>query len=405
MDRIKPLQIIYNICMNKVPKKFLKDYGNKVVIDRRIASTNNLSNSTQSVDPMDAYEESLRESDILAYSVSRDALEGAGQPALPQILQLSTVQEAQLYFRLGQEIKWEAGELIGITRQRLGQNKASETATGINQAISYSEAQTEKYFDQHANLMQRVRQRMLDAAQYYTTFQDTTRAVYMNEKDENVFLEIEAMDNLLPHYNINLKSKANVRNALNIITNFLQNNNTLDIKPSAQINALVEESVPKLLNLIQKGELEAEQREKEQMEHEQALQQQQIAASQEIEAAKLEFEAAQNEADRQKDIDIAYIRALGGLQSDNNANTIPDAQENLQNHIRMQEMENSRRAAEDSLSQKRQSDRDKLLVDRERNLIELQKAKIQADAALAVAKENKTAAELKKKAAAKKKKK
>ena len=66
MDRIKPLQIIYNICMNKVPKKFLKDYGNKVVIDRRIASTNNLSNSTQSVDPMDAYEESLRESDILA---------------------------------------------------------------------------------------------------------------------------------------------------------------------------------------------------------------------------------------------------------------------------------------------------------------------------------------------------
>lgn len=405
IDRVKPLQIIYNICMNKVPKKFLKDYGNKIAIDRRIASPNNLSNNMSSIDPMDAYEESLRESDILAYNVSRDALEGAGQPALPQVLQLSTVQEAQLYFRLGQEIKWEAGELIGITRQRLGQNKASETATGINQAIEYSESQTEKYFDQHANLMQRVRQRMLDAAQYYTTFQESSRAVYMNERDENVFLEIEGMENLLPHYNINLKSKANVRAALQTIANFLQNNNTLDIKSSAQITALVEQSVPKLLNLIRQGELEAEEREKAQMEHEQALQQQQIAANQEMEAAKLEFEAAQNDADRQTQIDVAYIRALGGLQSDNNANAIPDAQENLKSQIMAQEVENNRKLGEDTLNQKRQADRDKLLVQREKNLVELQKAKIQADAALAVAKENKTAAELKKKAAAKKKKK
>ena len=43
------------------------------------------------------------------------------------------------------------------------------------------------------------------------------------------------------------------------------------------------------------------------------------------------------------------------------------------------------------------------MVNREKNSVELQKAKIAADAALAVAKENKTAAELKKKAAAKKK--
>jgi hypothetical protein len=405
IDRIKPMQIIYNICMNKVPKKFLKDYGNKVAVDKRLMSTNNLSNTTKSLDPQDNYEEMLRESDILSYTVSRDALEGAGQPALPQILQLSTVQEAQLYFQLGQQIKWEAGEMIGITRNRLGQNKASETATGINQAIAYSEAQTEKYFDQHANLMQRVRQRMLDAAQYYTTFQDSSRAVYMNENDENVFLEIEGMENLLPHYNIYLKSKANVRNALQTIASFLQNNNTLDIKPSAQIQALVEESVPKLMNLIRTGELEAVEREKAQRDHEMQLQQQQIQAAQELEQGKLEFESAENQADRQKDIDVAYIRALGGLQSDSDMNAIPDAQDNLQNHIRLQELQDSREANQSALDQKRQSDRDKLMVDREKNLIELQKAKIAADAALAVARENKTAAELKKKAAKKKTKK
>jgi hypothetical protein len=149
LDRIKPLQILYNICMNKVPKKFLKDYGNKVVVDKRIIPQNNLSTGPV-IDPLEDYEDQLMNSDLLTYSLSRDALDGMGQPALPQVLPLSTIQEAQLYFQLGQQIKWEAGELIGITRNRLGSNKASETATGINQAIAYSEAQTEKYFEQHS---------------------------------------------------------------------------------------------------------------------------------------------------------------------------------------------------------------------------------------------------------------
>jgi hypothetical protein len=316
---------------------------------------------------------------------------------------MSTVQEAQLYFQLGQQIKWEAGELIGITRNRLGQNRASETATGINQGLAYSEAQTEKYFDQHANLMQRVRQRMLDAAQYYTTFQDSSRAVYMNEKDENIFLEIEGMENLLPHYNINLKSKADVRNALQTIARFLEGNNTLDIKPSAQIQALVEESVPKLLTLIRQGEKEAIEREQAQQQHEQQLMQQKIEADQQVRQAELENESAENDKDRQTQIDVAYIRALGGLQSDNNANAVPDAMENLQNQIRLKELQDNKDANQSALAQKAQSDKDKMLVQREKNLIELQKAKIQADAALAVAKENKTAAEMKKKATAKKK--
>jgi hypothetical protein len=402
IDRIKPLQILYNICMNKVPGKFLKDYGNKVAIDRRILSTNNLSSSTDGVDPVANYEEMLRESDILTYSVSRDALEGAGQPALPSVLPLSTIQEAQLYFQLGQQIKWEAGELIGITRNRLGQNRASETATGINQAIAYSEAQTEKYFEQHQNLMERVRQRMLDAAQYYSTFQDSQRAVYLNEKDENVFLEIEGMENLLPHYNIHLTSRANTRQALQTIAQFLQNENTLDILPSKKIGALVEQSVPKLLSLIREGEIEARMREQEQREHEQQLQQQQIEAQQAAQEAQMAYDADQAERDRQTDIEVASIRALGGLQSDNNKDTQLDAAQNLDNYFRQQEIDDKRQLAQDQVNQKRQADFDKNMVQREKNSVELQKAKIQADAALKVAKENKTAAELKKQAAKKK---
>ena len=389
IDRVKPIQIIYNICMNRVPKKFLKDYGTKVVFDRRIASTNNSSTATTNKDVIDNYEEMLQESDILTYSISRDALEGVGQPALPQVLQLSTIQEAQLYFQLGQQIKWEAGELIGISRNRLGKNSPSETATGINQSISYSESQTEKYFEQHSNLMERVRQRMLDAAQYYSTFKESSRATYLNNKDENVFLEIEGMENLLPHYNLYLTSRANTRRALQTIATFLQSENTLPIKPSAKIAAIVEESVPKLIDLIRKGEIEGELREEAQRQHEKELQDAQIKARQNEQNSKLQYEMEEAQKERAKDIKVAEIRAMGGIQTDVNKNDTLDSAENLSAYLKQQEIEDKRQATSDQLNQKRQSDIDKNLIEREKILADLKKTKMKTESDIAIAKENK----------------
>lgn len=403
VDRLKPLQIIYNICMNKVPKKFLKDLGNKIAVDKRLIPTNNLSDNSPTVDPLEEYEDRLQTSDILPYSVSRDALEGMGQPALPQVLPLSTIQEAQLYFVLGQQIKDEAGNQVGITRNRLGQNKASDTATGVNQGIIYSETQTEKYFEQHSNLMERFRQRMLDAAQYYSTFKDSARETYLNENEENVWLDIEGMENLLPHYNIHLVSRANVRAALQIISGFLREENTLDILPSAKISALVEQSMPKLKALIRDGELEAIQREKEQKEFEAQQATQAQEAAQKLKETDLKFKAHEAELDRDKDIDVATIRALGGIQTDADKDGGLDSSENLDAFFKQQQINDARQTARDNLAAKRQTDIDKLTVDREKASKDVEKEKIKGEYALKVAKENKTAAEMKRKASKKKK--
>jgi hypothetical protein len=389
VDRIKPFQILYNISMNKVPKKILKDYGNKVAMDRRMMKNNHMSNSTNHVDPVEAYDEKLRESDIFDYTITRESMEGGGTPGLPTVLQLSTVQEAQWYMQLSQAIKMEAGEVIGITRQRLGQNKASETASGINQSILYSETQTEKYYEQHSNLMQRVRQRMLDAAQYFSTFKETTREVYMNEMDENVFLEIEGMNNLLPHYNINLQSKANVRSALQTITNFLVNENTLPIAPSAKLTALVENSIPKILSLVRKSELEQIQNELDQQKMQQEAENQRMEYQQQIQAQNLQNENEQKQLDRESDENIAMIRALGGLQSDSNADGTLDATANMNAYLKEQELQSNARLKQKENDLKKSIDTNKLMLEREKALLDIEKEKIKQKGNLAVAKENK----------------
>lgn len=405
VDRAKPLQIIYNICMNKVPKKFLKDFGNKVVADKRTFPTNNLSSVSDGIDPAEEFENNLMDSDVISYSMSRDMLEGGGQPALPQLLQLSTVDEAMAYFRLGQEIKAEAGELIGITRQRLGQSKASDTATAVNQGIVYSESQTEKYYEQHSNLMERVRQRMIDAAQYYSTFKESSKEIYLNENEENVWLEMVGMDNLTPHYNLYLTSKASVRSKLNIISSFLREENTLDIQASAKINALVEQNLPKLKQLIREGELEAAQKEKEQREFEAQQMQQAQEAAQKLKDADIAFQTNRDDKMIQKDIDVATIRALGGIGTDADADKQIDSKENLDSFFKQQQINDARQAGRDNIAAKRQTDIDKMLVDREKSQNDIEKEKIKGEYGLKIAKENKTAAELKRKQSAKKKKK
>lgn len=397
IDRVRPIQILYNICMNKVPKKFLKDYGNKVMIPNTALKTANMSNNTNGLDPHSEYEDRLAESDIFTYSYDREDLRQMGQAPIPTVLPLSTVQEAQLYFSLGQQIKWEAGELIGISRQRLGGQKASETKYGIEQGIIYSETQTEKYYEQHANLMERVRQRMLDATQYYSTFNENNRQVYLTDMDENAFLDTEGMDNTLAYYNIYLQSRANVRNALNEITMFLKQENTLPIQPSKKLEALIESSIPKILSLVREGELEQVRIEQSNAEREQQQWMADIQSKERMQSEKIAHDDMNAEKDRQNAVEVATIKALGGIQTDADSSGELDAQQNLENNFRQQEIGNKVQTEREKIAQKKQSDLDKNMLDREKSQNEITKEKIKQKGALDVAKENRTNAELKKK--------
>lgn len=387
VDRLKPLQILYNIAMNKVPKKILKDYGNKVAFDRRMMSVNNPKNTTYTVDPVEAYDDKLRNYDILDYSISKEMLEGAGQPSVPQVLQLSTIDEAIMYMNLAQQIKFEAGELVGITRQRLGAQGKYETATSVQQGIVYSENQTEKYFEQHSNLMERVRQRMVDAAQYYSTFNKSNEDIYMNDMDEQVFLNIEGLDNLLPHYNIFLQSRANVRQALQTISTFLMQDNTLPISPGSKIEALLSNSIPKIISTIKAAEYEQVQREMERMEQENAIKQQQIQSAERMAQEAIENENLQKELDRKSQEYIAEVRALGGLQSDVDQDGILDAAENLEGKLkdaigRADQAKTKADVAAKQASQKSESSKEKAIND-------LLKEKVKGEYALKVANKNK----------------
>jgi hypothetical protein len=395
VDRLKPKQILYNICMNKVPKKILEDFGLKLGVHNSLVT--NGSTSVQSeVDPLMEFEERLRESPIFNYSTDMDTLRAIGQPPRPELYNMSTVQDAQAYLQLATFVKESAGEDVGITRQRTAKMQASETATGIQQAINYSETQTEKYFENYSNLMTRVRQRMLDAAQFYSTFVPSSRDIYLNEYEENVFLEMDGMQNLLPQYLIKVTSRPNVKEALKQIKQFLFEENTLPIKPSDKIQAFFNNSQARIIELFKEGEAEQVLREDKQREFEQSMQQEKLAQQERLEQDKREREDNNKELDRESNEYIASIRALGGVQTDANVDGTLDAAQNMQILMKQKEMQNKAMQLIDERQSKRQEAIETNLLEREKIAGKLEETRMKTEAQKFVAKENKQKHEVKK---------
>ena len=108
--------------------------------------------------------------------------------------------------------------------QQIGQ---TETATGIEQAVSGSYAQTEMYFIEHSDyLMPRVHEMRTDLAQFYQSTKPSIRLQHMTSNDERVNFEINGTDLLLRDINVYCSTKANHRKILEQMRQLAASNNT-----------------------------------------------------------------------------------------------------------------------------------------------------------------------------------
>jgi hypothetical protein len=164
----------------------------------------------------------------------------------------------------------------------------------------------------------------------------------------------------------------------------------MPIKPSAKIEALIGNSIPKIMQIVRDGENLQEQMQAQKQQQDTQLAQQKLQQEQQMQQAKMQFDADQKERDRQAQIEIATIRALGGLQSDGNADGKIDATENLDGYFKQQEMADVRKSKQDELNQKRQDNIDSMTIEREKMQADLEKEKIKSEAAIKIAKENKS---------------
>ncbi len=289
---------------------------------------------------------------------------------------------------LASYFKNQAFEVIGLNPQRMGQPIAQQqTATGIEQAMTASYAQTEQYFIQHSdNLMPRVHQMRTDLAQYYHSKKPSLRLQYITGADEKINFEINGTDLLLRDLNIFCTTKTNSRSIMEQLKQLALNNNTTGASIYDLGNVIKSESIAELTGVLKAAEEKSMAQKQQEQQMQQQMQQEMLASQERQKAMDLEFRAEQAQLDRQNQITVAEIRSAGyGSVVDINKNEqsdYQDAMEGIQKQQNYQETMNFKREQEinktNESSQKMNIEREKLQAQREI-----------ADKQLQIARENK----------------
>lgn len=307
VDKMKPNQISYNIVNNQIVEMLADEIGNVLVMDPNTIPRNSLGGEWGKHN-YSMFHQVMKDHQVAPIDVSVRNTESATNFQHFQTVDLSKTNQIITRLKLAEYFKTEAFAVVGVTPQRLGDISASESATGIQQASQASYTQTEPYFDQHMNhLMPRVRQMMLDAAQFIASTKPHTRETYMNRDEENVFFDITGTDLLLRDFMVMAKSTSDVKALRDKLENLAMQTiaaggslvdaaKTLSIQSPAEIIANLEKSEDK-----RQQEIEAQRKHEAEM---QQMQQQFLEAQ---EAKALENENYWKERELQQEL---YIKDM-----------------------------------------------------------------------------------------------
>jgi hypothetical protein len=386
IDLMKPFQIGYNLVNNQIADILVDELGTVILLDQNSLPRHSLGEDWGKGNYAKAYT-AMKNFQILPLDTSITNTENALNFQHFQKLDLEQTNRLMSRINLANYFKQQAYEVIGVNPQRMGQQISQQTATGVEQAVSASYAQTEIYFIQHCDyLMPRVHQMRTDLAQYYHSTKPSVRLSYMTSADEKVNFQINGTDLLMRDLNIFCSTTANHRAVLEQLKQMSIQNNTTGATIYDLGRVVQSDSIAELNNVLKASEQKQQQQKQQEMQQAQQMQEQQLQAQAQEGQLKRDFELAEAEKNRQKDILIAEIKSAGyGSMADINQNQMSDYAD------AMKDIRATEQYAEQTNFQREKQSNENMRAN-EKIAIEREKLNVQreiADKQLQVARENK----------------
>lgn len=386
VDMMKPYQIGYNIVNNQIADILVDELGTVIMFDQNALPRHSMGEDWGKGNLAKAYV-AMKNFQMMPLDTSISNTENALNFQHYQVLNLEQTQRLLSRIQLATYFKNQAFETIGINPQRLGQQIGQETATGIEQAVNASYAQTEIYFTQHSDyLMPRVHQMRTDLAQYYHSTKSSVRLQYMTAAHEKITFQIDGTKLLLRDFNVFCSTKTNTRQVMEQLKSLALNNNTTGATVYDLGNIIKSESLAELSGVLKASEEKQNRIRQQEQEHQQKMQEEQLAAMEKQKQADLMAQAERDDKMIRKDITVAEINAASrgnGADVNMNAqNDYMDAMEGIRKEQQYTDQMNFKREQEIN---KNNNNQQKNNLERER----MQTQKEIADKQLAVARENK----------------
>jgi hypothetical protein len=392
VDLMKPFQVIYNVCMNQLFELLQKEVGKVQLMSLRHVP---IPKDGDAQDALDIWEMEARKRGVVFVDDSPENLKAPSSFNQFTSLDLTRTQEMQTRYNLAVQIKNECWELIGMSKQRMGNVTASESATGTNTAIQQSYSQTEPLFVAHEYTMGQLYQAIIDASQYIESSKPESTVSYVTSAGEAAFIQVNGNDikfRDLKVFATNRPEDTQMFNEIRALSQaIIQNGGSVyDIvelyssKSQRQLKKVFKDLRDK------QDAMQQQAAQQKQQELDQANQNAQAGLEQAAQQHQMELENQnnQNELDRINKKEIALLNALGRNENateDNDGNGVADALEitnltaqeaatNKAHEAKLADIRSKTMLGYNKLS----VEREKLQVDRENQQNDLEIAKLNA---------------------------
>jgi hypothetical protein len=394
VDLTKPFQIQYNLVNNQIGDILVDELGTVIVLDQNALPRHSVGEDWGRNNLAKAFV-AMKNFQMLPLDTTITNTENPLNFNHWQVLNMEQTNRLLGKVNLANYFKQQAFEVIGITPQRLGQPLGRQTATGVEENLNQSFAQTEVFFIQHSDhLMPRVHQMRTDLAQFYNSRKPSIRLQYITAMDEKVSFELQGTDLLLRDFNIYCSTKVNHREVMQQLRALAMNNNTTGASIYDLGNIIKADSIAELEQTMKGIEEKMNAQRQQEMQQQQQMEQQRMEGEQQRQQAELQFRAEEAEKDRRKDIMVAEIRSAGyGAAVDINANQQSDYLDAMGEIRKQQEYTDTMNFKREQEVNKNQMTREQLNIKRD----ELRTREQVAEKQLQIARENKNKYDEKKK--------
>lgn len=319
IDLLKPYQILYNVCMNQLYKLLEKEIGNVYLMSMRHIP---IPKDGDAQDALDIWEQEARKRGVIVVDDSPENLKSPSNFNTFKNIDWTRTSEIQSRYTLAMQLKQEAWELVGITRERTGGVAATQTATGTNTALSQSYAQTEPYFAQHEYVLNDVYQAILDAVQHIEVKKPWSTISYINTEGEQAFIRVNSEDITLKDLQVFVTTRANDQRAFDELKQLaqpmLQNGATpYEIAVLYTTNSVrqMKQVFKSLRDKIEAMQQQEQQIKQQELEQQQAMFEAQVQQAQIQDEIDKQFEHQENELDRLNEKEKALIAAAARERS------------------------------------------------------------------------------------------
>lgn len=306
---MKSYQILYNVFMNKIYQMASLDLGKFLQLDPRMIPNDKNLGGERALQKMIT---STKETGIMQVDTSPKG--GGAMSNTLTVQDLSRYADMEAALKIAGILEQQALFQVGVTMQSLGMDEGEYTAEGVKSKMRGSQYLTETWFTRFSNYIRRVKQMNLDIAQFCAaTNRDLTISLIQDDMQRE-FMTMNGTDLLNSQLGVRVFTSQELLRQTEILKELCLKNNTSNSPLSSLAEAIYTQSPARIIEIIKKGEAEIKKQTMEKYQQDQSLQQQKAQSDEELQAKQNAFIAVQNELDRQRDIEVATIKAEGSAE-------------------------------------------------------------------------------------------